>query len=91
MSVKSSISLSAQQDSYARDLVASGRFASLSAVLQHGLELLRDREEAARMEQEALRLLLAERAAGPAVTQGEMDARVTAMLADKRRALGLDG
>ncbi|MEM1234128.1 MAG: type II toxin-antitoxin system ParD family antitoxin [Pseudomonadota bacterium] len=91
MSVKSSISLSKQQDSYARDLVASGRYASLSAVLQHGLELLRDSEEAERMEQDALRLLLAERAAGPAVTAGEMDARVAAMLDDKRRALGLEG
>ena len=45
MSVKASISISAQQEAFARALVEEGRFASLSAVMQHGLELLRAETE----------------------------------------------
>ncbi|TRD15662.1 ribbon-helix-helix domain-containing protein [Palleronia caenipelagi] len=41
MSVKASVSLSEQQDSFARALVADGKYASVSAVVQRGLELLR--------------------------------------------------
>ena len=65
MSVKASISLTDSQDALARALVAEGRYASLSAVLQQGLELLRHQTEAAALETEALRALLAERQAGP--------------------------
>ena len=46
MSVKSSISLSDQQDAFARSLVEHGRFSSVSAVIQSGLELLRQKTEA---------------------------------------------
>ena len=65
MSVKASISLTDSQDAFARALVAEGRYASLSAVLQQGLELLRHQTEAAALETAALRALLAERQAGP--------------------------
>ena len=47
MSVKASISLTDSQEAFARTLVAEGRYASLSAVLQQGLELLRHQTEAA--------------------------------------------
>jgi len=46
MGVKSSISLSDQQDAFARSLVEQGRFSSVSAVIQNGLDLLRQRTEA---------------------------------------------
>lgn len=45
MSVKSSISLTDQQDAFARSLVESGRYSSMSSVLQQGLELLRQKTE----------------------------------------------
>jgi antitoxin ParD1/3/4 len=41
MTAKTSISLTDSQEAFARGLVARGRYASVSAVLQHGLELLR--------------------------------------------------
>ena len=45
MTVKTSISLTDEQEAYARTLVARGRFASVSAVLQRGLEMLRRDDE----------------------------------------------
>ena len=59
MSVKASVSLTEQQDAFARDLVRQGRYASLSAVVQRGLELLREETEAKEPELAALRALLA--------------------------------
>jgi Arc/MetJ-type ribon-helix-helix transcriptional regulator len=44
MTAKTSISLTDEQESYARSLVERGQFSNLSAVLQHGLEMLRDAE-----------------------------------------------
>ena len=46
MTVKSSISLSDEHHAFARAQVQDGRFASVSAVVQHGLDLLRQRAEA---------------------------------------------
>lgn len=89
MSVKSSISLTESQDAYARSLVESGRYSSLSAVLQQGLELLRKRSEAEMLELQALRDLLQRRSEGPFISADEMGDRVTRMLERKRRSLGL--
>jgi antitoxin ParD1/3/4 len=89
MSVKASVSLSAQQDAFARELVRQGRYASVSAVVQRGLELLRAETEAREAELAALRALLAERAAGPFVSVAEARAATEAMIAAKRRAHGL--
>ena len=55
MSVKASVSISDQQDAFARDLVADGQYASLSAVVQRGLELLRAEKEREAAELAALR------------------------------------
>ncbi len=41
MTAKTSISLTDDQEAYARSLVESGQYPSLSAVLQRGLEMLR--------------------------------------------------
>ena len=43
MTVKSSISLTDEQHSFAKELVEAGRYSSLSAVLQQGIDLLRQR------------------------------------------------
>ncbi|WP_323767051.1 type II toxin-antitoxin system ParD family antitoxin [Marinovum sp.] len=85
MSVKASISLTEAQEAYARSLVAEGRYPSLSAVLQQGLELLRSQSETT----DALRALLAERQGGGFVTPEEGRARTRAMIARKRAERGL--
>lgn len=89
MSVKSSISLTDQQDAFVREQVESGRYSSASAVLQQGLELLRQRTEAETAEVEALRELFQRRMAGPFISAEEMDRRVDAMIERKRRALNV--
>lgn len=89
MSVKASVSLSDQQDAFARELVRQGRYASVSAVVQRGLELLRAETETTETELAALRATFAERAEGPFVTTDEGRASTDAMIAAKRRAHGV--
>ncbi|MFV1463752.1 type II toxin-antitoxin system ParD family antitoxin [Phaeobacter sp. JH20_02] len=91
MSVKASISLTEAQDDFARTLVAEGRYASLSAVLQQGLELLREETEARRAETSALRALIAERRDGSFVSGTEGRRRTADLLARKRAEHGLSG
>lgn len=88
MSVKTSISLTEAQGAYARALVAEGRYSSVSAVLQQGLDMLRSRTEAEAAETAALRALLANRRAGDFVDMAESLARTRAMIAARRRADG---
>ncbi|MCV6593138.1 MAG: type II toxin-antitoxin system ParD family antitoxin [Silicimonas sp.] len=85
MSVKASISLTESQEAYARDLVAQGHFPSLSAVLQHGLELLREQSQT----KDALRELLAQRQSGAFVSLDEGKVRTEDMIARKRAERGL--
>ncbi|WP_425050733.1 type II toxin-antitoxin system ParD family antitoxin [Psychromarinibacter sp. S121] len=85
MSVKASISLTEAQDAYARELVAQGRFSSLSAVVQQGLELLRDQSQTT----DALRELLAERRQGAFTSAPEAETRTAEMIARKRAERGL--
>ena len=89
MTVKSSISLTDEQYSFARALVEAGRYASLSAVLQRGVDLLRQRTDAEALETEALRELVSRRRKSGSVSAGEMDARLERMIAGKRHAHGL--
>lgn len=83
MTVKSSISLSDPQDKFARSLVESGKYASLSSVLQHGLELLRQKTEAEELELAALRQLVDRRLSAPRVSSEDMDSRIEQMIARK--------
>ena len=89
MSVKASVSISEQQEAFARELVNEGRYASLSAVVQRGLELLRQETEMKDAEIAALRSLLKDRAEGEFVTVAEGRKSTEAMIAKKRRAHGL--
>jgi antitoxin ParD1/3/4 len=89
MSVKSSVSISEQQDRFARKLVEEGRYSSLSAVVQRGLELLREEHELHEAELDALRALIAERRAGEFVSAEEGRQRTKAMMAAKRARYGL--
>ena len=83
MTVKPTVSLPDQAYEFAQGLVASGKFASLSAVVQHGLRLV-EREEAehhARLD--AIRADLERRARQPSLTIEEMDARLAAWRAER--------
>ena len=90
MSVKSSNSLTDQQDAFARSLVESGRYSSMSSVLQQGLELLRQKTETETVETAALRELVQRRVKGPMISTTEMESRLEAMIERKRRAVRVD-
>ena len=89
VTVKSSISLTDEQHAFARALVKAGRYPSLSAVLQQGVDLLRQEVDAEERETATLRELLSRRRKGAFVNAGAMDARLAGMAANKRRAHGL--
>ena len=89
VTVKSSISLTDEQHAFARALVEAGRYSSLSAILQQGVDLLRQRMDTEELELAALRELLSRRREGEFVAAQRMDTRLSRMIADKRRAHGL--
>jgi len=78
MTIKSSVSLRDDQHAFAKAMVESGRFPSVSAVVQQGLDLLRQQDADARADRAALRALLTERASGPFVSADELRAQLTA-------------
>ena len=86
MTVKTSISLTDDQEAYARSLVESGEYPSLSAVLQRGLEMLRHDNELRDVEIQGLRSLIDQRRAGAFVDLDEGEAETRAMLERKRKA-----
>lgn len=90
MTIKTSISLPNAQAEFAKALVEQGLFSSLSAVAQHGIELIRQRQEAERSDTEALRTLLQNRAKGPFVGATEFRTRMDHLLTQKQQAYDLD-
>jgi antitoxin ParD1/3/4 len=72
MTIKSSISLRDDQHAFAKALVDGGRFPSVSAVVQQGIDLLRQQDADAQADRAALRALLAEREAGAFVSGDEL-------------------
>lgn len=78
MTAKPTVSLTDQGYDLARSLVAKGRFASVSAVLQHGLTLVAREEEEHGPRLAAIRADLDRRAAQPSVATEEMDRRLAA-------------
>ncbi|MBM3557536.1 MAG: type II toxin-antitoxin system ParD family antitoxin [Alphaproteobacteria bacterium] len=91
MTVKSSISLSDKQHAFAKALVDTGRFSSVSAVLQQGIDVLRRQMEDEALERTALAEALTRRRRGKFVDGTEMDDRLARMLARKRQAHGVRG
>ncbi len=81
MTIKSSISLSDDQHAFARAMVDGGRFASVSAVVQQGIDLLRQKADDEARDRAALKALLMERNAGPFVGADAMRDRVGALIA----------
>lgn len=88
MTVKTSVSISNQQDEYARRLVENGRYSSVSAVVQRGLELVREETELKDAELAALKALIAERQAGEFLTREESRQHLEDILAETRKAYG---
>lgn len=86
VTVKSSISLTDDQHSFAKALVDSGRFPSVSAVLQQGVELLRERMENEAMERAALAEILGKRRSGAFLAAARMDSCLSRMMDKKRKA-----
>ena len=84
MTAKTSISLTDAQEAYARKLVARGSYSSLSAVLQHGLELLRARQESDEIETDALRALLDARRQGKFIEVKEAREHTRRMIAARK-------
>ncbi len=85
MTAKTSISLTDDQEAYARSLVESGQYPSLSAVLQRGLDMLRRETEMHDAELEAMRSLIDQRRAGAFVNIAAGEANTRAMLTRKRK------
>jgi antitoxin ParD1/3/4 len=84
VTAKTSISLTDAQVAFARQLVECGRYPSLSAVLQHGLDLLKARQGAEEAETLALRALLEERQKGAFVEVGKARKRTERMIAARK-------
>ena len=76
---------------FARRLVDQGRYSSVSAVIQNGLDLLRQHTEAQEAETAALKSVLANRLHSDFVTASKMKNRVTEMMDKKRRNARVDG
>ncbi|TWB53556.1 antitoxin ParD1/3/4 [Rhizobium sp. ERR 922] len=89
MSVKVSVSISDQQDVFARKLVEEGRFSSLSAVVQHGLELVRQEAVLRAAELAALKVLISERQVGDFLTLEEGRRRTQELISSKKASHGL--
>ncbi len=82
MSVKASVSITEQQNAFARDLVAKGRYSSISAVVQQGIEMLREENEHSEVEFAALKELLIERLKGPFISMEDFKADTARMIAE---------
>ena len=91
MTVKTSISITDQQEAFARALIDEGRYPSLSAVVQRGLDLLRSQTDAEEAVTDALRELVRQRRGGTFVSPADMKGRVDRMIERKRRGHGVEG
>ncbi|MBB4062937.1 type II toxin-antitoxin system ParD family antitoxin [Gellertiella hungarica] len=89
MTVKTSVSLPDQQEAFARRMVEEGRYSSVSAVIQQGLELLRHETEKKDAELAALKALLDERSKGPFLSKEESRQQIEDLLAAKKKQYGL--
>lgn len=89
MTVKASVSLSPQQAEFARKLVEDGHFPSLAAVVERGLDLVREETEMREEDVAALRSLIERRRQGPFLSEAESHERIEAMIAAKKAEHGL--
>jgi antitoxin ParD1/3/4 len=84
MTVRVLISLTDDQHSFAKTLVDSGRFPSVSAVMQQGIELLREKMDDDSLERAALAEILGNRRSSSFLSAKTMDSQLSRMIAKKR-------
>jgi len=89
MTVKASVSLSPQQAEFARKLVEDGHFPSLAAVVERGLDLVREETEMREEDVAALRSLLLRRMEGPFLSEEESRVQIEEMIAEVKASYGL--
>ena len=70
--IKSSVSLREDQHAFAKALVKAGRFPSVSAVLQQGLDLLQQQDADTQADRTALQVLLQQRANGAFISADQL-------------------
>ena len=76
MFIKSSVSLREDQHAFAKAQVDAGRFSSVSAVLQQGLDLLQQQDADAQADRAALQALLQQRVNGAFISADQLRARL---------------
>lgn len=89
MTVKSSVSLTEEQHAFAKALVEAGRYGSVSAVIQQGIDPLRRRLDVEDLERRALYEVMSRRRTGRFIGVEEMDDWLSRIIADKRRDHGV--
>ena len=80
MAIKSSVSLREDQHAFAKALVEAGRFPSVSAVLQQGLDLLQQQDADTQAERAALQALLQQRANGAFISADQLRAKLASQV-----------
>ena len=78
--IKSSVSLREDQHAFAKALVEAGRFPSVSAVLQQGLDLLQQQDADTQADRVALQALLQQRAKGAFISADQLRAKLASQV-----------
>ncbi len=78
--IKSSVSLREDQHAFAKALVKAGRFPSVSAVLQQGLDLLQQQDADIQADRTALQALLQQRANGAFISADQLRAKLASQV-----------
>ena len=78
--IKSSVSLREDQHAFAKALVEAGRFPSVSAVLQQGLDLLLQQDADTQADRAALQVLLQQRANGAFISADQLRAKLASQV-----------
>jgi antitoxin ParD1/3/4 len=78
--IKSSVSLRDDQHAFAKSLVEAGRFPSVSAVLQQGLDLLQQQDADIQADRAALQALLQQRAKGAFISADQLRAKMASQV-----------
>ncbi len=89
MTVKVSISLTDQQHAFAKSLVDAGTYSNLSAVLQQGVNLFKQKAEAEAAERNAFLGMIEERRKGPFISGEELGRRMEIGMAERRKLHGI--
>ena len=90
MTIKPTVSLTDEAHEFARSLVESGKFASLSSVVQHGLRLVEREEKEHRARLDAIRTDLDRRAGQTSIGTDDMDDRIAAWRSERDRTNPVD-